>query len=125
MASAPLPRCVRELAGDAITLVWRNERGRMIWARAFTCVPEVLDHGRDDEGAWMLTLALAGDNAVAPRWIAEPAKAVAAIGSGLRAFHEALPVDRCPFSWSIAERLADIDRRERTRYYRLLYDLGP
>jgi kanamycin kinase len=36
---------------------------------------------------------------------------VAAIGAGLRAMHEALPVDGCPFSWSAAGRLADARRR--------------
>jgi aminoglycoside phosphotransferase len=87
------------------------ERARLAWAAAFVSVPVVLDHGSDGDGAWMLTRALPGDNAVAERWRSEPATAVAAIGSGLRAFHDALPVAACPFSWSIERRLADIRRR--------------
>jgi len=55
--------------------------------------------------------ALPGTNAASLRWKAEPARAVAAIGAGLRAFHDALPVADCPFSWSVEDRLADIRRR--------------
>lgn len=135
MADA-VPRCVAVRGGEP-RVVWTNElhgvtyaigeffvkwspkgapdlgreRVRLEWARAFVCVPEVIDHGEDDEGSWLVTRAIVGENAVAPRWIAEPAVAVRAIGTGLRAFHDALPVEACPFSWSIEERLADIDRR--------------
>lgn len=85
------------------------------------------------------------------RWKDDPARAVSAIGEGLRALHEVLPVERCPFSWSADDRWADLavatwsttwnygpgwEQRlldaygippdpDRTRYYRLLYDLGP
>jgi kanamycin kinase len=30
---------------------------------------------------------------------------VTAIGAGLRAMHEALPVEACPYSWSAEDRL--------------------
>lgn len=87
----------------------RREAVRLQWAVAYHPVPRVLDHGGDDEsGTWLLTTALPGENAVAPRWIAEPAVATRAIGEGLRALHDALPVDACPFTWSIDERLAYI-----------------
>jgi kanamycin kinase len=33
------------------------------------------------------------------------------MGAGLRALHDALPVVSCRFSWSVAERLADVQRR--------------
>lgn len=33
------------------------------------------------------------------------------MGGGLRALHDALPVKSCPFSWSVEDRLAEIDRR--------------
>jgi aminoglycoside phosphotransferase len=88
-----------------------EERVRLAWASAFTRVPNVLDHGRDADGAWLVTSALPGENAVTARWTAHPSIAVAAIGAGLRAFHDALPVDDCPFSWSLEDRLADIHRR--------------
>ncbi|WP_296194248.1 phosphotransferase [uncultured Microbacterium sp.] len=34
-----------------------------------------------------------------------------AVGAGLRALHDALPVKACPFSWSVAERIVDASRR--------------
>jgi kanamycin kinase len=89
-----------------------QERVRLAWARAYTPVPTVVDHGGDAEGTWLVTNALPGENAVTQRWIAEPAIAVAAIGRGLRAFHDALPVAECPFSWSVEDRFADIRRRD-------------
>ena len=35
--------------------------------------------------------------------MADPAAAARAIGAGLRLLHDALPVDDCPFDWSVAE----------------------
>jgi kanamycin kinase len=130
---------VAELAGGAARPVWQNEAGglvfevagrrfvkwapagsgidlaaeaaRLSWAVAFARVPELLDHGRDEVGSWIVTRALPGEMAVTPRWKADPATAVTAIGEGLRALHEALPAGQCPFSWSAGDRLADIRRR--------------
>jgi kanamycin kinase len=72
----------------------RAEAERLRWASAFTRVPRVLDEGRDATHEWLVTAAVPGRSAVDPRWIAEPATAVRAVGRGLRALHEALPVDR-------------------------------
>ncbi len=87
------------------------EAPRLRWAAAFTPVPAVIDEGRDDTGAWLVTTPLVGDNAVSPRWKAQPAMAIRALGEGLRALHDALPVSACPFSWSVGSRLADARRR--------------
>lgn len=73
------------------------EAARLRWAGAFTPVPPVLALSEDGDGDWLLTEALAGENAVSPRWLARPADAAEAIGAGLRAFHSALPVPDCPF----------------------------
>jgi aminoglycoside phosphotransferase len=83
------------------------EAARMRWAAAFTTVPRVVGQGADAAGSWLVTSALPGENAVTDRWRADPATAVAAIGAGLRAMHEALPVPDCPFSWMAEERVAD------------------
>jgi kanamycin kinase len=91
-------------AGSPIDL--GAEATRMRWARAFAPVPEVLELGADSSGSWLVTRALAGSSAVAARWVAEPAVAAAAIGAGMRAFHESLPVDECPFVVDAAARLA-------------------
>lgn len=84
-----------------------GEAERMRWARRYATVPEVVDCGTAPDGsAWLLTGALEGTSAVAERWKAEPRRAVQALGEGLRALHESLPVARCPFSWSTEDRLS-------------------
>lgn len=90
-------------AGSGLNLAGEVER--LSWAVRFTPVPRVLDYGADDTGAWMLSLALPGDSAVSPRWKAHPEPAIRAIGVGLRALHDRLPVAECPFRWSVADRV--------------------
>lgn len=80
---------------------------RLTWARTFILVPEVIDHGGDDEHEWLVTRAIPADSAVAPRWIADPERAVRAVGEGLRALHEALPADECAYEWSVPSRMAN------------------
>lgn len=87
------------------------EAARLRWAIAFTPVAQVLDEGADESGSWLVLTPLPGESAVSARWRRDPSRAVTAIGEGLRAFHEALPVADCPFSWSVEDRLADIHRR--------------
>lgn len=88
-----------------------REVARLRWAGRFTPVPAVLAQGADAAGSWIATAPLPGENAVTERWLADPERAVTAIGAGLRALHEALPVSQCPFSWSAEERVADARRR--------------
>jgi kanamycin kinase len=91
-------------AGTRLHLAREAERLR--WAGPRTPVPRVLGSGGDQTGTWLWTAGLPGGNAVAARWRADPEPAVAAIGRGLRALHDALPVDECPFGWSAADRIA-------------------
>lgn len=88
-----------------------SEARRLRWAAAYFAVPEVLDCGGDAHGTWLVTAPVPGDSAVSDRWKRAPEVAVTAMGEALRAFHDALPVARCPFSWSLADRLADVRRR--------------
>jgi aminoglycoside phosphotransferase len=88
-----------------------RERVRLAWAGRYAVVPVVLDHGGDGDGTWLVTAALPGRNAVDPRWIAAPGKAVAAIGSGLRQLHDRLPVASCPFDWSVEQRMVVVRDR--------------
>lgn len=135
-----VPVQVRDLArGAAVATVWRNDYGgltfrtdderyikfgprnaesslageteRLEWARRWIRVPHVLEAGSDDTDEWLVTRAIPGESAVAPRWLAEPATAVRAVGEGLRALHDALPVDECPFEWSVAARIANAEER--------------
>lgn len=103
--------------GDDVVVKWSppsrsasidlfREAERLLWAAPYATVPRVLDTGSDDEGSWMLTERLPGESAVSTRWLADPATAVRAIGEGLRALHDRLPVTECPFEWSARSRLA-------------------
>jgi aminoglycoside phosphotransferase len=87
------------------------EAARLEWAVQFVRVPVVVDTGSDGEGSWLMTLPLPGENAVAKRWVGHPASATRAIGEGLRALHDTLPVGLCPFTWSAAGRVADAHQR--------------
>lgn len=107
----------RAIAADGIRYIKRGPRNaetsmrgeaeRLRWASAFTAVPRVLEEGRDATHEWLVTAGVPGLSAVDPRWIAEPERAVRALGRGLRALHEALPVEACPFSWSVPDRVAN------------------
>ena len=135
------PSDVRALAGATRSMpVWRNDYGGLTFrtgrrryikfgARA-TPSPRSRTRRRASSGPagtrasrtcsrpaptttheWMVTRALPGESAVAPRWVAEPAIAVRAVGEGLRALHDALPVADCPFDWSVPSRIANAARR--------------
>ncbi len=120
-ADYPLPHAVAALIGDQpAEPVWLNLEGgltvrvggdrylkwspspltaeieRLQWAAPFHPVPSVLDHGTN----WMLTTAIDARSAVE----APAAIAARALGAGLRALHDALPVADCPFEWSAESR---------------------
>lgn len=88
-----------------------DEAERLEWAAPFTPVPRVIELGGDETHEWCVTAALPGLSAADPRWVAEPAAAVRAIGDGLRAFHDALPVAGCHFDWGVQQRLTDAAAR--------------
>lgn len=83
------------------------EAKRLRWAARYAPVPRVLDSGQGSDGQWLVTAALAGTSAVAPRWIADPHTAVAGLGRGLRQLHDALPMAACPFDWGAVGRIAE------------------
>lgn len=85
-----------------------GEAERLAWASAFIVVPRVIEAGSGDGGSWMLTAGLPGHGAVDARFGSDASTArVAArgIGAGLRRLHDALPVDACPYSWSVSRRI--------------------
>lgn len=103
-------RCFVKWAPAGSPLDLAAEVARMTWASAYTLVPRVLGLDADGEGSWLVTTALPGRNAVSRRWLADPRTAVIAIGEGLRAMHDALPVTDCPFSWMAHNRIAAAQR---------------
>jgi kanamycin kinase len=80
------------------------EADRLAWAGSYVAVPQVLGAGPD----WLHTAGLAGESAVHPHWVARPRAAVRAIGAGLRELHDRLPVESCPYDWSVDTRLAEV-----------------
>jgi aminoglycoside phosphotransferase len=104
-------RCFVKWTPAASGIDLGDEVARLGWAAPFTPVPRVLGRGADDAGSWIVMSPLPGESAVSERWLADPATAVAAIGQGLRAMHEAMPAAACPFSWMAAGRLGLARRR--------------
>jgi kanamycin kinase len=91
-------------AGSGLDLA--VERAKLEWAGDYSPVPEVLDYAAFGTGDYLITRALPGDSAVSDRWLDDPETAVRAAGVGLRALHDRLPLESCPFTWSVEDRLA-------------------
>lgn len=107
-------RAVEQRSGAERYIKWgpRHEETSMVaeaerlrWAGSFVAVPRVIAQGEDDDHEWLVTEGMPGKSAVAPQWIARPETAVAAVGRGLRALHDALPAADCPYDWGVAARL--------------------
>jgi len=90
------------------------ETERMRWAHDYLPVPEVLDAGGGKAVSWLLTTGLPGKDATDPLLLADPAHTVAALGRGLRRFHEAAPVAACPFDSRLDVALARVRQRAAT-----------
>lgn len=101
----PPARYLKWAAAGTPGIDFQAEAERLAWVRRWVTVPRVLDRGADDDGSWLVTAAIPGRSAVERRWVERSATAVAAIGRGLRAFHDAVPVGQCPFDWSVRSRL--------------------
>lgn len=87
-------RCYLKWAPTESGIDLAAEAARLRWAATLTPVPPLLARGSGTAGTWILTAK------------SDPARAVSAIGEGLRAMHDALPVAGCP-SWSpIGQRMA-------------------
>ena len=96
-------------SGSGVDLA--SEARKMEWARRFISVPLVIGQGVDGQGSWLATARIDAENAVSPRWMRDPRTAAVAMGTGLRALHDALPVVGCPFSWSVEERLSRVEQK--------------
>ncbi|GAA1814275.1 MULTISPECIES: aminoglycoside 3'-phosphotransferase [Brevibacterium] len=80
------------------------EAEKLEWLTARHPVPRVIDYVRRSDAEFLITEAIPGANAVAAENTARANTAIAAIGEGLRRLHD-LPVDDCPWTWSVADRL--------------------
>lgn len=82
------------------------EAQRLRWFHGRHPVPELVELIEDPEAEILLTRALPGESAVSERWRRDPDAALRALGIGLRRLHE-LPIDGCPFEWSVETRIRD------------------
>lgn len=87
------------------------ERQRLEWAITYTPVPRILGADADALGSWMISESLGAEHAVAQRWLQDPKTACTAVGKGLRALHDALPVESCTFEWSVDQRRRALEER--------------
>lgn len=100
-----------DLAAEAERLEWARRHG----AR----VPEVLEHASSDAGSWLVTLAVSdgahstAQSAVSERWRGSARHAARILGEGLRELHERLPAAKCPYTWSVTDRLEQAHERLR------------
>lgn len=90
----PAQRAEVDLAAEEHRLTWAGQFA----ARGLIAVPRVLDSGYDAAAGWLVTAGIDATPALDSRWLAAPETAVQAIASGLRQFHDALPVQDCPFT---------------------------
>lgn len=101
----PRDRFVKYAPAGTANTGFEAEAERLEWAGRHAMVPRVLELGGNGAESWMVTAAMPGESAVSPRWLARPEQAATALGAGLRALHDALPVDECPFGWQIEDRI--------------------
>jgi kanamycin kinase len=75
-----------------------DEATRLRWAAQWVRVPRLIEYGSDGFRDWLMTAELSGVDASRHPWRqADPARLAKAVGEALRAFHDAIPVDECPF----------------------------
>lgn len=96
-----------------------SDIARLDWVSAYVTTPTVLGSGTTDGIAWLETAALSGWGAISghfdPRTTSPEAMA-AALGRALRSFHDAVPVEACPWTWSVEDRLAGAPLLTRARF---------
>ncbi len=91
----------------------RGEAERMVWAAPYLPVPVVVALEELDGAAVMLTEALPGSDATQATWRADLPVLVRALGGGLRAFHDAVGEEWCPFRFDLPRALAHVEERVR------------
>ncbi len=89
-----------------------RDAARYEWLASYVPVPVPLGVGELDGWGWFESAPVPGWMAVdgfggpAPRFADRVGETIRALGAALRHFHDTVPVDDCPFTWSAEERLA-------------------
>lgn len=86
-----------------------DEAVRLRWAAEFVPVPRLVEYGSDGDYDWLMTEGLLGVDASQLK--DDPRAVAAALGEGMRAFHEAAPVRECPFDFTVPAALEHVRRR--------------
>ena len=68
------------------------------WLGVHVAVPEVLGHGEREGLRFLHTRALPGRSAISHDFACGDEAIIAGLGRALRAFHDRVPVDECPFA---------------------------
>jgi kanamycin kinase len=89
----------------------RDEADRMVWAAPYLPVPRVVALEQFGHTSVLLTDALPGRTAVDPSWRHDLPVLVRALGRGLRAFHDAVEEEWCPFRFEVERALEHVARR--------------
>jgi len=61
-------RCLVKWCPHASGIDLSREIARLQWVAAFVSVPRVIDQDRDQVASWFASAAIAGENAISPRW---------------------------------------------------------
>jgi kanamycin kinase len=76
-------------------------------------VPRVVDEGSDGGISWLVTEPLSGHDATHPDLVRDPAALTRILARGLRSFHDAAPVEECPFDFRLDAALGHVRARSR------------
>lgn len=101
---------------DLQELDMRHEVERLEWASRYVRVPQVLGFDEFDDGQLLVTAALPGVSLVTEFGRDHPEEAARVLGAGLRELHAKLPVQQCPFEWSLASRTAQLPHDVREHF---------
>jgi kanamycin kinase len=85
------------------------EFARLRWVGNYVSAPRPIDHGVDGDFHWLRTAGLPATSAVLGGWRSHPDVVVPELGRALRRFHDRVPVDGCPWEYSISGRLSRTD----------------
>jgi kanamycin kinase len=87
-----------------------DEATRLRWAAGWVRAPRLIEYGSDGFRDWLMTARLPGTDAAQHPWRqSDPDRLAKVLGRGLRAFHDAIPVDECPFWFPGADKEPDAD----------------
>jgi kanamycin kinase len=107
-------RFAKVATGSARYPTLRQESERMVWAAPYLPVPTVVAQQDLGGTSVLLTEALPGRDATHETWRSDLPALVRALGRGLRAFHEGVGEEWCPFRFDVGRALAHVEARVRS-----------